>query len=58
MLRMLRIVRIAPRSAWGLAATRSDPAHPPDPEHPHPSQRPQGQARQTRTANGIGKEDI
>ncbi len=45
MLGMLRIVRIAPRSAWSLAAAWSDPAHPRDPEHPHPSQQERGPAR-------------
>ncbi len=42
MRRMLRIVRIALRSAWGFAAARTDPEHPPHPEQPYPSRRQQG----------------
>ncbi len=41
MLRMRRIMRIAPSGARGVAATRDDPKHPLDPQHPYPSQRPQ-----------------
>ncbi len=42
MLRMRRIIRIPPRCARDVAATRNDPQHPLDPEHPHPSQRRKG----------------
>ncbi len=58
MRRMLRIVRIAPHSAWDLAAARTDPEHPRHPEHPNPSHRQQGSGAPDPNGERHCKEEI